>query len=149
MLCWVCLVKGLCGYYSAAMRDSQHVTIEINPGEKSAPITLAEFPSEILKRFSEILQCELKPDSSLDLDLRTVATSYQAQKNDTNKTARAAKRSRQRKAAKTTQKALDAIGQLQTGDVVPLIIEGKLTLSGELSMRWNHQRAFAGFNTTC
>lgn len=25
----------------------------------------------------------------------------------------------------------------------------KLTLSGELPMRWNHQRAFAGFNTTC
>lgn len=24
----------------------------------------------------------------------------------------------------------------------------KLTLSGELPMRWNHQRAFAGFNTT-
>jgi site-specific DNA recombinase len=25
----------------------------------------------------------------------------------------------------------------------------KLTLSGELPIRWNHQRAFAGFNTTC
>jgi hypothetical protein len=102
----------------------RNVTIEIGSGNEPAPITLAEFRPQVLERFSEMLQCELKPDDSLDLDLRTVAMSYEAQKNDTNKTARAAKRSRQRKAANAIQKALEAINQLQTGDVVPFVVEG-------------------------
>lgn len=106
------------------MRDKQYVTIEIGSGKESAAIALTEFSPEILMRFSVLLQREVKLDSALDLYLRTVALSYKAQKNDADKTEHAAKRYRQRKAAKSVQKALDAIDQLHTGDVLPFVIEG-------------------------
>lgn len=106
------------------MSQRKHVTVEITSENDSEPITLAEFPSDVLEQFSNRLQCEVTSGNALDLSLRTVALSYQAQKNDTNKTARAAKRARQRKVAKATQKALEAINELRMDDVMPFIIEG-------------------------
>ena len=111
--------------YPDDMTDPEYFTIDVNSGEESStPIRLPEFPPETLHRFSEFLQSTIVPHGALDLNLRTAALSYRAQKNDTGETDRAAKRQRQRKAARTVNKALDAVDRLQTGDIVPFVMAG-------------------------
>ena len=107
------------------MPNSEYVTIDLTSGNaRAVPIQLPEFPTNIVLQFSKLLQCDVVSNGSLDLALRTVAFSYQAQKNNTRETERGAKRSRQCKAATAVNKALEAIDQLQTGDIVPFVEEG-------------------------
>lgn len=111
--------------YPDGMTDPEYFTINVSSGEESStPIKLPEFPPETLHRFSEFLQTMIVPHGALDLNLRTVALSYRSQKNDTGETNRAAKRQRQRKAARTVSKALGAVDQLQAGDIVPFVMAG-------------------------